>query len=142
LDSVSPELADQLRSTGRDELRRIATAMGDLAAKEVSLSDPRLDRALAALRGGPGGGKEKVELQALVDELDEAAWQIQARVHSGQAPEDEYLKAFRKARAASAVAFALDPDPRTAATEAIYEAQAALGDVSPVRAAVLDILGR
>jgi hypothetical protein len=81
-------------------------------------------------------------MQALVDELDEAAWEIQERVHSGRLPKDEYLQAFRKARAASAVAFALEPDPRTAALEAVCEAQSAAGDLSPVSAVVLDILGR
>ena len=81
-------------------------------------------------------------MQALVDELDEAAWDLQRPVHSGGSPESAYLEAFRKARAASAVAFALDPDPHKAAIEAVYEAQAALGDVNPVRSAVLDILGR
>ncbi len=142
LDSVSPELAERLRGTSEDALRRVAAAVGDLAVKRVSLADPRLERALSAVAGRRAGGDEKVELEGLVEELDEAAWEIQARVHAGQAPEDEYLRAFRKARAASSVAFALDPDPHAAAMESVYEAQAAVGDVGPVKAAVLDILGR
>ncbi len=142
LDSVSPELAERLRGTGDDALRRVAAAVGDLAVQGVLLSDPRLDRALSIIRRQAAGAKEQVELQSLVNELDEAAWEIQERVQSGGSPEEEYLQAFQKARAASAVAFALDSDPHTAAMEAAYEAQAAVGDVGPVRAVVLDILGR
>ncbi len=131
LDSVSPELAERLRGSSADALRRVAAAVGDLAVKRVSLADPRLERALSILAGRRAEGGERVELEALVEELDEAAWETQARVHAGRAPEDEYLRAFRKARAASSVAFALDPDPKAAAMEAVYEAQAAVGDVSP-----------
>jgi hypothetical protein len=141
LDSVSPELADRLRGSSEDALHRVAAVVSDLAVTMGSLSDPRVDSALAVLGGGPASGEEKAELQVLVDELDEAAWEIQERVHSGRLPEHEYLQAFRKARAASAVAFALDPDPQTAAMEAVYEAQSAAGDINPVRAAVLEILG-
>jgi hypothetical protein len=139
LDSVAPELAEQLRGTSEDALRRVAATVGDLAVKRVSLTDPRLDRALSILSGRPAEGDAKRDLQGLVEELDEAAWEIQARVHSGRAPEEEYLRAFRKARAASSVAFAMDSDPQAAAMEAVYEAQAAVGDVGPVKAAVLDL---
>jgi len=142
LEAVAPDLAAHLREAGDDALRRVAASVSEIAVKRVSLVDPRLERSLSALEGGSAGAKELASMQALVDELDEAAWDLQRRVHSGGSPESAYLEAFRKARAASAVASALDPDPHKAAIEAVYEAQAALGDVNPVRSAVLDILGR
>lgn len=139
---MSPELADRLRGTGEDTLRRVAATVGGLAAKSMSLTDPRLERALSELAQQRAERNGRDEVEALVQELDEQAWKIQARVHSGRLQEDEYLRAFRKARAASSVAFAMDPDPQTAAMEAVYEAQAAVGGIGPVKAAVLDILGR
>ena len=105
-------------------------------------SDPRLERALNELERPNAQGDDGAEVQRLVDELDQIAWKVQAEVHAGRAPEEDYLEAFSSARAASAVAFALDPDPFTAAVESVYEAQSAVRDVARVRALVLDILGR
>ena len=60
---------------------------------------------------------------------DEVAWDIQ---ESDDGDDNQaYLVAFHRARAASAVAFALDPG-RSAALESIYEAQAAMGSVDAV----------
>jgi hypothetical protein len=53
----------------------------------------------------------------------------------GQTPGWEV--AFRVARAAQAIAWALDPDPLIAVTEAAYEARHALGDDEDVVARVL-----
>jgi hypothetical protein len=106
----------------------------------VSLKDPRLDRALGDLERGEVDGAQRAAMQRLTDELDEAAWNIQAKVDSGQATNEQYLKSFALARAASATAFALEPDPRKAAMEAVYEAQAALGDLKLVTDLAFKIL--
>ena len=76
-------------------------------------------------------------MQLLVDELDETAGATQARQHAGAATEDDYLRDFRKARAASAMWFALDPDPLTAAIQSAYEAYHAVAD----SAVFLDLVG-
>lgn len=72
----------------------------------------------------------------LTEELDERAWDIQELVDTGAATEEAYLEAFRQARAAAAVGYALSPDPQTAAFESVYEAQAAVIDLGAVRLAV------
>ena len=77
-------------------------------------------------------------LQLLVDELDETAWATRARQHAGIATDEEYLRDFRKARAASAMWFALDPDPLTAAIQSAYEAYHAVAD----SAVLLDVVGQ
>jgi hypothetical protein len=46
---------------------------------------------------------------------------------------EEYVAAFGRARAAAAVWFAFDEDAQTAATESVYEANAALGSMESVR---------
>lgn len=106
----------------------------------VALKDPRVDRALDDLERGKVDGPHQAAMKRLTDELDEAAWNLQAKVNSGQATNESYLRSFALARAASATTFALDPDPRKAAMEAVYEAQAALADLKPVSDLVLKIL--
>jgi hypothetical protein len=68
--------------------------------------------------------------------LTRSAWDAQEKAEAGTVPGVTYLTAFRRARAAASVGFALDCDALNAALEAIYEAQAAVGDVNAVRAAV------
>lgn len=104
----------------------------------VGTSEPN-GYALAALREGQvGDSHERNALKALVDALDERAWDIQDEVEAGRAAEQQYLDGFALARAASAVWFALDADPLTAALEATYEAQAARGDLEGARRRILD----
>jgi len=70
--------------------------------------------------------------------LDEEAWEIQ---ESDEADSPLYLTAFQRARAASAVAFAVDPDG-VAARESIYEAQVALGSIDEARRLIDALLTR
>jgi hypothetical protein len=53
----------------------------------------------------------------------------------GMLPEQAYLAAFARARAAASVGFALEPDALHAALESVYEAQAAVG-LEAVRVAI------
>jgi hypothetical protein len=57
-----------------------------------------------------------------------------------QVADQAYSTAFRRARAALSVGFALQRDPRSAALEAVYEAQAAVADLYAVREVVNDAL--
>ena len=83
---------------------------------------------IASRRVGDAGARAAVE--RLTSELDELAWNIQEQLDEGVASEDEYAAAFERARAAMAVWFALDPRPRVAAEETIYEAIAAIGEAA------------
>jgi hypothetical protein len=56
----------------------------------------------AAMTGPLGDSPERHALERLTDELDNAAWTVQERVHRGTASRDEYFAAFRRARASSA----------------------------------------
>jgi hypothetical protein len=76
----------------------------------------------------------------LTEELDEIAWDAQEQAEAGVLPEQAYLAAFARARAAASVGFALEPDALHAALEAVYEAQAALADLEAVRVAVVAAL--
>ena len=93
------------------------------------MRDESVDRALAALRAGRyGDSEERAAVRALADRLDELGWDLKEKVDAGEADQGDYLAAFRKARAATALWFALDPDARTAAIEGAYEGQAAADD--------------
>ena len=129
LDSIARDLAEQLEREPEPRLRRVAERVALAALGEVSLEDDRVDRAVDALRAGRfGETAERAALKALVDELDEAAWDLQDEVEAGQADQGSYLAAFGRARAAMALWFALDGDPLEAAMEAAYEAEAATDD--------------
>jgi aminopeptidase N len=126
LDAIARDLAEQLEREPVPRLRRVAERVALAALGEVPVEDDRVDRAVAALRAARfGETSERAALKALVDELDEAAWNMQDEVEAGQADQADYLAAFGRARAAMALWFALDGDPLEAAMEAAYEAEAA-----------------
>lgn len=78
-------------------------------------------------------------MEELAARLDEHAWDIQESDDDARHDSQRYLVAFQRARAASAVAFALDRD-RGAALESIYEAQAALGSIDAMRQLIEPLL--
>lgn len=137
LSNVAPDLAARLQGQTRERLRIAAATAAGLAAERARVTDQRLGAALTALRNDRfGDTAERSGVQRLTSELDEIAWDAQEKAEAGTVSRDAYLAAFRRARAAASVGFALDCDALNAALEAIYEAQAAVGDVNAVRAAV------
>jgi hypothetical protein len=137
LSSVAADLVEQLEAQQPARLRQAAAGAVHLAVTRTGLAAPPLNAALAALREGRfGDSTERSAVLRLADELDEIAWDLQERSDAGTGSRDAYLAAFGRARAAAAVGFALDADTLMAALEAVYEAQAAVGDLGAIRAAV------
>lgn len=135
LDYVSSDLTRLLQNADAAQLRRVATAVASLAVDRTGLCDPRSQAAQATIEQGTlGEPRQRTEVQQLAEELDLAAWDMQDRVDSGNASRSSYLHAFAVARAASALYFALNADPLTAAMEAMYEANAATNDLGSLRA--------
>jgi hypothetical protein len=129
LNTVAPDLVERLEGEGDPELRRLTANVVEAALREQEVRDESVERGLDGLRNGRyGDAEDRAAVKALADRLDELAWDLQDQVDAGEAEQEDYLAAFRKARAATALWFALDPDPRTAAIEAVYEAQAATDD--------------
>ena len=132
LDDDAPELVRLVRGADAAHQRAYARAVVRLALERNGLDDPRLAPALAALDAGRSADPSvRPGVERFVAELDELAWDEQDR-----GAEEEYGVAFMRARAAGAVAAALDDDPETAAYEATYEANAAIEDVPALRAAL------
>jgi hypothetical protein len=136
LSTIAPDLAAWLEHQSRQRLRAAAANAARLAVDRTRLTDPRLDAALTALRNGQFGRMaEQSGVQQLVDELDAAAWNLQEKAEVGTVPHQAYSAAFRRARAAASVGFALGSDALSAALEAVYEAHAATADLDAVQAA-------
>jgi hypothetical protein len=134
LATVAADLVQLLERKPPQQLRTVATDVSEWIVQQVELVDPRVDAGLTALRESHvGPSPERDSLKALVDELDERAWDIQDLADDGNATQEQYLEAFALARAASAVWFALDGDALQSALECVYEAQAAKGDLAGVR---------
>jgi len=137
LSTIAVDLVHTLEDQPPAVLRRIAVEAAMLAVTRTRLLDSRLVAPLAAMRGNQEvAPTARIQVAQLVEDLDERAWDLQDLLDSGAGSEEAYLEAFRKARAAAAVRYALDADPMTAAFESVYEAQAAVVDLGAVRMAV------
>jgi hypothetical protein len=141
LETRSAELSQLIEAADADPQRRIAVKVAEAALAAVPLDEAELAPALADLTAGRWGGAGAQAATTLTDRLDDLAFDLQDEVDEGTAEQVEYLEAFRRARAASAVAFALDADPRNAALEAAYEAEAATENLELIRRIVNDVLG-
>jgi hypothetical protein len=137
LSTIAPDLVTLLEQQQSEQLRKVAARAANLAIERTHLRELRIDYALAALREGRlGSTPERSAIQYLTDELDEIAWDAQERMEAGIGSRQDYSTAFRRARAAASVGFALDSNALTAALESVYEAHAAVADLDAVRAIV------
>jgi hypothetical protein len=131
LGTVSQALSDAFRGAGEAPKRRAVLVACEIAVTQSGLQDEAVERALAILRPGESDLAVQLEIEALSDHLDHEYFRLQNEDKPAVSP--DALVHFKKARAASAVAFALAPAPEALA-EALYEAILAPGD----RAGVMD----
>ena len=118
-------------------LGRVVAVVAREAIAWSGLDEPLVASAVDQIGTGGSGVAAGAGVREVAAQLDDVAWDIQ---ESDEGHESErYLVTFQRARAASAVAFALDPD-RSAALESIYEAQAALGSIDAVRRLIEPLL--
>ncbi len=141
LELVAPDLSAQLRESDDASRRAAALAACHLALSRNHLAEPLVGEALAALEAGSGGGSQlKESLWRVVEKFDTDYFDLQDAADEGKATEPEYVAAFRKARAANALHCALSRSSFEAATESIYEANAAVEDLDALRAVIQDAL--
>jgi hypothetical protein len=105
----------------------MAVAAASRAIDGWSDHPPALDAALREALAGPVDDALRAEVQAIADELDHRYLDLYDEEKPGGRTAG-WEVAFRRARAAAAVASALDDEPRRAASGAIYEASYAVGD--------------
>jgi hypothetical protein len=135
LATVAPDLVPQLNSRPQGEVRNVVALLAREAVARTGLDDPLVTSGLDQI--GTGSPGMNIGVQEVAERLDQVAWDI----HDAEDGHDSeaYVAAFRRARAASAVAFALDPDSGSM-LESIYEAQAALGSIAAARRLIEPLL--
>jgi len=127
LDWISASLAASFRQASATQRRRATLAVCLLAVSNVGLRGDEIDAAIGILRCERNNSATlRRELESLSDHLDEKYFQL--RDEACQLT-PEALLLFRKARAVSALAFALAPES-TQLSEAVYEAISASDDRS------------
>jgi hypothetical protein len=139
LDSTSPQLAALFRTATNEQRRRAATIACERAASTTGLADHEVVGALDVLRcNGSAPTSLRAQVQSLVDSLDEAYFRLcdEAEAEPIGATALSY---FRRARAASAIAFALTEDA-SELHEALYEALASQDDSSELVASLEEAL--
>lgn len=155
LEGIRPGLADCLLNAPSERLRRLAAMVANAAARSAGLTDQRVIAALDALESKAGIDYSmfsdlRDRMESLVEELDNIAWDLQEQADASHSSEEEYVQAlekeyapaFARARAAAAVAFALHPDPLTAATSAIYEAYHSTTGIETLKQIVAELFGQ
>ena len=129
LSLYSPVLAEACAHAGPAQLRAMSEVGCRIAVSASRLAGPEVVAALDALLAGRyGDGAERKAPGALVEQLDVEAFDLQDALEDGAASEESYMEAFRRARAATSLHWALHADPRRAAANALYEAIAALDE--------------
>ena len=130
LSTVAPKLEAALARAGFAKSNEAALAAARPATETCNLADVAPE--LAATRDNLSS------IEALVGVLDEEYFAAHERFENGSAPESAYVVPFCRARAASALAFAL----RGEASEAVYEAIIATDNLSDVSRTVEHVLAK
>jgi hypothetical protein len=132
LAAVDHELAERILAADAAACRSAAAAAAGWAVRSAGLDNPRVDVFLTRDAASTTNVALRREaLRAVVDELDEAVWDLQDQIEDGTALDDDYLRAFGETRAASAVYEATGEDPHLVALEAVYEARMVVDDPGP-----------
>ena len=135
---ISPDLVDRLRRSTDETRHQIVERACRLAMQRAGVTAPELNEALDAIRQRRFGVSSlRINIDALEQQLDEVAWDIQDRIVSGDTSEAEYLRAFAKARAVAAIGLALD-GTLSASFDSLYEAYYAIDNRDEYMAVVAD----
>ena len=138
LDSSSPDLAESFRHATPAHRRKATLVACTLVASRVGLEGEEVVAALEHLRQGGKVDRELLrKLESLAARLDDEYLRLDAEDDESKRP--EVLRLFSKARAASALGFALCADPGQL-HEALYEALAAVDDATEVIRPVVEAL--
>jgi hypothetical protein len=128
LSTVAPDLMNRLAAQESEVLSNLARAAAVWVVDSVGLRDSGVTEVMEQLGNSERPSADCVNsLRVIVQKLDEAAWELQDKLDAGESIGSDYELTFGRARAASAVLFAASADPLSAASEAIYEAHAAIG---------------
>jgi hypothetical protein len=141
--TIGVDLGDLIDHATPVQQRAAVAAAAILAAERTGLTDEPVPEAIELLRAGRIDAGLRNRLVELADDIDDQAFDKQDEVDEGRAEYSDHQAIFRRARAATALAVAMEEDAREAAAEGIYEAYHALGsDSGAIDAAIRSIFGQ
>jgi len=132
---VDQDIALAVYQADEGRRSRIVQTVVGLGIERSGLVEDRVLGAYAQLRNGASVQQLIESVQSAVADLDEAAWTAQDSWDAGNGSELSYAVAFAKARAASAVAFAMKKTTKDS-LDAVYEASFAIDDLELLRRSV------
>lgn len=140
LELLDQDLSALLQKASVSQQRNVALIASQFALERNSLNDPIVTQALKAMEIGNYDDESlREKIESLVNQLDEIQWDLQEKMDAGEAELSAYLTAFQQARSANSLYFALDTDAFNAATESIYEADAATDDLVTLKQRILEL---
>ncbi|MCL1470116.1 hypothetical protein [Argonema antarcticum] len=132
-------LSTLLEKASVSQQRNAAIVASRFALDRTSLSDPIVEQALKAIElGNFSDDSLREKIESLVNQLDEIQWNLQDKMEEGETDISTYIAAFQQARSANSLYFALDANALIAATESIYEADAATDDLATLKQIILE----
>jgi hypothetical protein len=137
LDSVAPLVARRFRLATSNKRREAARVACELAVVAASLEESEVSEALAVLRGCAA---PDVLLRERLDRLAARFDDEYLELDEDDGQKQQALLRFSKARATSALAFALAADD-TQLHEAIYESISALNEPAEMMLMIEEVLG-
>lgn len=141
LERIDPDLFDQLRCASPIQQRAAARAACRFALDYNDLVGPIIDAGWEAMATARyGNSRPRQQLKAFVNQLETIERRVRDCVDNGQASQDQYVAAFRRARAANSIYYALSLNAFEAATESAYEANAATSDTAGLAQAISSAL--
>ncbi len=141
LERINPDLFDQLRFASPVQQRAAARAACRFALDYNDLVGPIIDASWEAIETARyGDSRPREQLKAFVSQLEAIQRKARDCVEEGQASRSQYIAAFRRARAANSIYYALSSDAFEAATESAYEANAATSDLQGLVQAISSAL--
>jgi hypothetical protein len=121
-DLVGAALAQRLLDAQSQQQRDVAISAATAATLSTELVDPVVEEAFGDLLQENRSVGMRSAIEAIEEDLDDRAWRLQTAVEAGQAADEDYHTAFRRARAAGSVKTFFDDDSRAALNETVYEA--------------------
>lgn len=139
LETVAPDLVVQLSEANVARRNRASRAVVEWILERTELSGVVVELGRKALEAGDlGDSPLRAKVWELVESLDSIAFYIQdAHPDSDDAL---YIKAFGRARASNSLWYALAGSSAESAMECAYEAQAAFGELTGLKAVIADAM--
>jgi len=129
LETIAPQLVQQLRKASHAQQRAAAIAAATFAVHRVNVRDANVaDACKNLVAGRPLTATQQSELEATCVSLDNEYVQLHTEAEQGQATITDYMDKFVQARAIAALLAAFQSDSLEASSESIYEAAAMSDD--------------